>query len=86
MNSNHISPFNPNLLVALGRHPSPNREEQDELFNETSLDMLSEVARYHSELSDADANSTTESTMRERLSNIKLLSASGKLHVLWVGS
>jgi len=78
MNSNHVSPFNPNLLVALGHHPSPNREEQDELFSETSLDMLSSVAHYHGELSGMDANSTTDSTMREKFSNIKLLSSAGK--------
>lgn len=82
MNSNHISPFNPNLLVALGHRPSPNRDERDELFGETSLGMLSEVAHYHSELSGADSNSMTESTMRERFSNIKLLSTSGELHML----
>lgn len=82
MNTSHISPFNPNLLLAMGHRPSPSRDEREELFGETSLGMLSEVAQYHGELSGADPNSTTETTMHERFANIRLLSVGGELHVV----
>ena len=78
MNSSFVSPFNTNVLMALGRRPSPSREEKEELFGENSLGVLSEVAQYHSELSGAEGNSSLETPVRERLANIKLMSTAGK--------
>ncbi len=75
MNTSFVSPFNTNVLLALGQRPSPSREEKEELFGgENSLGMLSEVAQYHSELSGAEGNSSLETPVRERLANIRLIS------------
>lgn len=75
-----VSPFNANVLLALGQRPSPSSEEKEELFGENSLGMLSEVAQYHSELSEAEANanSSLEAPVREKLANIRLVTSSGK--------
>ena len=74
INSSLVSPFNTNLLLALGQRPSPGSEEKEELFSENSLGMLSEVAQYHSELSGAEANSSLEAPVREKMANIRLVS------------
>lgn len=74
INASLISPFNANLLLALGQRPSPGSEEKEELFGESSLGMLSEVAQYHSELSGAEANSSLEAPVREKMANIRLVS------------
>lgn len=79
MNSSLVSPFNANILQALGQRPSPSSEEKEELFGESSLGMLSEVAQLHSELSEAEANSSLEAPVRERLANIRLVNSMGKL-------
>lgn len=79
MNTSLVSPFNTNVLLALGHRPSPSREEKEELFGENSLGMLSEVANYHSELSGAEANSSLEAPVREKFANIKLVTSTGKL-------
>ena len=80
LNTSLVSPFNPNLLAALGHRPSPNREEKEELFGDNSLGVLSEVAQYHSELSGAEANSTSldAPSMQEQFANIRLVTSSGK--------
>lgn len=85
-----VSPFNANVLLALGQRPSPSSEEKEELFGENSLGMLSEVAQYHSELSEAEANanSSLEAPVREKLANIRLVTSSGKKwmhlqHIAW---
>ena len=77
MNSSFVSPFNTNVLLAIGQRPSPSREEKEELFGESSLGMLSEVAQYHSELSGAEGNSSLDTPMQERLANIRLISTAG---------
>lgn len=80
MNISLVSPFNANLLLALGHpRPSPSKEEKEELFGVNSLGMLSEVAQYHSELSGAEANSSLEAPMREKFANIRLVSSTGKV-------
>lgn len=79
MNTSIVSPFNTNVLLALGQRPSPSREEKEELFGETSLGMLSEVAHYHSELSEAEANSSLEAPLREKFANIRLVTSTGKM-------
>lgn len=78
MSTSLVSPFNANLLLALGHRPSPSKEEKEELFGENSLGMLSEVAQYHSELSGAEANSSLEAPVREKFANIRLINSSGK--------
>lgn len=72
INSSLVSPFNTNVLVALGHRPSPGSEEKEELFGDSSLGMLSEVAQYHGELSGTEANSSLEAPMREKMANIRL--------------
>ena len=79
MNTSLVSPFNTNLLLALGHRPSPNSEEKEELFGENSLGMLSEVAQYHSELSGAEGNSSLEAPVREKFANIRLMTSAGEL-------
>ena len=78
MNTSFVSPFNANLLLALGQRPSPSQEEKEELFGENSLGVLSEVAQYHSELSGAEGNSSLETPVQERMANIRLVSTAGK--------
>ena len=78
MNSSIVSPFNANLLLAMGHRPSPSREEKEELFGEGSLGVLSEVAHYHGELSGTEANNSSLD-MREKFANIKLVTSTGKM-------
>lgn len=87
MNTSLVSPFNANLLLALGHQPSPSSEEREELFGESSLGMLSEVAvaQYHSELSAAEANSSLEAPVREKLEKFRLVTSIGKsVNVMWL--
>ena len=85
MNTSLVSPFNTNFLLALGQQPSPSpSEEREELFGDSSLGMLSEVAKYHGELYGMDLNSTAEASMHKRLANIQFLSVNGEWCICWV--
>ena len=64
--------------MAIRHRPSPSSEEREELFGESSLGMLSEVAQLHGELSEAETDSAFETPVREKLANIRLVSSSGK--------